>query len=121
SIEFAFTPGVHRHNFLSDGAACLLHVAQLDDRFREIWINQCGNEAGPGNQLTQHFHTLRAEPVAEERQARQVAARPVKAGHKTPCHWIAANHEYDRDGRGSAADRLHRWSVAYDHRCLATD
>src|SRR5262249_4839583 len=54
SIEFAFTPGVHRHNFLSDGAACLLHVARFDDRFREIWINQCGNDAGSGNQLTHH-------------------------------------------------------------------
>ena len=82
SIEFAFIRGVHEYNFLSEGAARLLHFARLDDRFREIWINQCGNDAGPGNQLTQHLDALRAEPVAEERQTRQVTARPV-AGSKS--------------------------------------
>jgi hypothetical protein len=36
SIEFAFIPGIHEHDFLPDGAARLLHVAPLDDRFREL-------------------------------------------------------------------------------------
>src|SRR5262249_31102332 len=121
SIEFAFTPGGHRHNFLSDGAACVLHVARLDDRLRAIWINQCGSDTGTGNHLRIHLQPVRADPVGEERQAGQVAAGPVKAGYKTHYYWVAADHEHDRGGRGSAAERFHRWRVAYDHRHVATD
>jgi hypothetical protein len=80
--DFAFIACVHRHNFLSDGSARLFHCAQLDDRFRKIWISQCGDDASPRNQLTQHLHTLGSKPVSEERQASQIPARPVKACDK---------------------------------------
>src|SRR5262249_34139590 len=77
------------------------------------------NDVGPGNQLVQHFHALRPEPVAEERHARQVAARPAETGDEA-ADWIAADHEHDGDSRGSATGYLHRWPVTHDNRRLAT-
>ena len=67
TIEFAFILGFHGHNFPPDDVTRLLHFAQFVDRCRKIGIDQYRNDASPGDQLKQHLHALRAEPVAEER------------------------------------------------------
>ena len=120
-IEFAFILGFHGHDFPPDGATRLLHFAQFVDRCSKIGIDQYRNDTSPGDQLKQHLHALRAEPVAEERQARQVAVRPIEAGDEAISDRIVADHEHDWNGRGGAPGRLHRWAIADDHRHLAAD
>ena len=67
----------------------------------------------------QQLYSFRAELVGEEGHARQIAARPIEAGHEPACDRVLADNEHNGNGVGSGFGRLHRRSVADDHLRLA--
>ena len=61
------------------------------------WVRQQSEHAVPGNQLGKQFEPLGQQLADEEREARQIAARPSEARNKSGRDRVVAGGEDDRD------------------------
>ena len=74
-------------------------------------VDEQRHDARRGNQLVQQFQPLRRYLHVQLGHARDVAARPVKAGDEAELDRVAAHFEDDRNGRGRRLCRKRRRSA----------
>ena len=74
------------------------------------WVDKQGYDARRGEKLMQQLQPLRRYLHVRIGHARNIAARPVKAGDEAEPHWVQARFEDDRNGRGRRLCRKRRRS-----------
>jgi hypothetical protein len=90
-----------------------------------VWILRIAEDRDDGSrwgQLAQQFQPLGTERAVMLTDARDVAARPVQAGHHAELDRVSAHHEHDRNCRCRRLRRRRRRKGAREnHRHLAAD
>jgi hypothetical protein len=112
SIEVTFGAGSQNMELQPECAGRRLHVLRGGLGKRGIgWIDEQGHDARRGDQLVQQLQPLRRCLHVRLGHARDIAARPAKAGDETEPDWVAARFEDDRNGRGCRLCRKRRGSA----------
>ena len=88
------------------------HLTHCSSRVSGIGrVDEQRHDARRGKQLVQQFQPLRRYLHVQLGHARDVAARPVKAGDEAELDRVAARFEDDRNGRGRCLCRKRRRSA----------
>src|SRR6516165_2003669 len=96
-IKIAFHIGAHDNELHPQAGSRLLHLAQLVFGTRIVWVDQHGDDRGPGNHFVQQSESLRFRPCRELIDPGQVATGPVEARDEPGCGGIVADSEDDRN------------------------
>jgi hypothetical protein len=77
-IEFAHRRGFHDQHLAPNVSDSRFDGSHLQIAFQKIWVQQCGDDGGLGNQLVQQPQPLGRHINRGKGHARDVAARPVE-------------------------------------------
>ena len=111
-IEVTFGAGSQNMELQPECAGRRLHVLRGGLGNSGIgWIDEQGHDARRGDQLVQQLQPLRRGLHVRLGHARDVAARPAKAGDEAEPDRVAARFEDDRNGRGRRLCRKRRRSA----------
>ena len=110
-IEVTFGAGIQDMELQPEGTSRCLHLLRVGLGNSGIgWIDEQGYDARRGDQLVQQLQPLRRYLHVRIGHARDIAARPVKAGDEAEPDRVGGHFEDDRNGRGRRLCRKRRRS-----------
>src|SRR6516164_6869497 len=98
-LYLGFSAGVHEADLRAERLGRLLCFLHLELRIGVLRVHESRETPRTRSELVQQTQALSGQQVAEECRPSDIPARPAEAGNQPVSGRVAADGEYDRDGR----------------------